>query len=181
VAYSDDPRGGLSRLVLDSLDLAIVVLSADLERELLRNAAAARLLPATLDELHPYIEGYVDSRRDVRRMPPPVRLGVGGRAFYLRVTRAEGPPPVEIVLLNEEVLRDADAFRLLNTRYGVSHREYQVVSALRQGKTNRQIAALLGLAEGTVSLYVHHLLARFGVPNRTRLVKVVDDLLFRKT
>ena len=87
---------------------------------------------------------------------------------------------VEIVLLAEEVLREVDAFKLLHTRNGVSRREYQVLTALRLGKTYRQIAVELGLAQGTVNVHVHHLLERFDAPNRTRLVRVVEEILARR-
>jgi DNA-binding NarL/FixJ family response regulator len=174
--------GDFARRALDALDSAVLVLSADLERVMHKNVGAAMLfpdeLPASMREM---IECYVSSRRDQRRQPPPVRLVVDERWFYLRVMPAGGDPPLEIVLLSEELLRDADAFRLLNTRYGVSHREYAVLRALRLGKTNRQIADELGLAEGTIALHVHHLLERFEAPNRTRLVKLVEEVLARRT
>jgi len=168
----------LRRVVLDSLDLKIIVFSADLKTELLRNAAAASVFSGEIPvEILEAVSGYVASRRDQRKQPPPFRFELGDRAFYLRVLEGVAVPPVEIVLLNEEVLRDVDAFRLLNGRHGVSRREYQVLTAMRLGKTNRQIGADLGLAEGTVNVHVHHLLARFDVPNRTRLVKIVEEIL----
>jgi DNA-binding CsgD family transcriptional regulator len=171
----------VARAVLDALDLGVVALTQDLEREIYRNAAAERLLGGALPaQLFEMISGYVDSRRDLRRMPPPVRITLGERTVYLRVTRGEGPPPVEIVLLNEEVLRDADAFRLLNARHGVTRREYQVLARIRQGKTNRQIAEELELSEATIQLHVHHLLGRFDVVNRTGLVAVIDELLRKR-
>jgi DNA-binding CsgD family transcriptional regulator len=168
----------LHRLVLDSLEQVIVVLAGDLGRVLFKNRAAAQLFegplpPAILDA----VGSYVASRDDQRKRPPPLRVELDERAFYLRVIAGLGDAAFEIVLLNEEVLRDADAFKLLNARHGVSRREYQVLSALRLGKTNRQIAADLGLAEGTINVYVHQLLERFDVPNRTRLVKVVEEAL----
>jgi DNA-binding CsgD family transcriptional regulator len=167
----------LRRVVLDALDQPILVLSADLKRVLLRNAAAARVFPAALPApLTQAIGQFVEARRADDK-PPPFRTVVGERAFYLRVVAAED---VEIAILAEEVLREVDAFKLLHAQSGLSRREYQVLNALRLGKTNRQIAGELGLAEGTVNVHVHHLLERFDVANRTRLVRVVEEILGRR-
>jgi DNA-binding NarL/FixJ family response regulator len=179
VTMIDDER--LERRVLDALDVAIIVLTADCEAELLRNAAARRLfgdqLPTTVRD---GIQLYVPSRRDLNRMPPPMRLLVGERAVYLRVVASAGPPPIEIAVMSEEVLRDADAFKLLSTRYGVTRHEFQVMAAIRLGKTNKQIAAELGLAEGTINSRVQRLLRRFDVPNRTRLADLVERIIARR-
>jgi DNA-binding CsgD family transcriptional regulator len=167
----------LRKLVLDTLDQPILVLSGDLRRVLWRNRAAEGVVAGPLPpQLAAAVAGYIAARQD-RDKPPPHRVLVGERAFYLRVLAGEPQPPVEIVLLAEEVLRDVDAFKLLHSQNGVSRREYQVLTALRLGKTNRQIALELGLAEGTVNVHVHHLLARFDVENRTRLVRVVEEIL----
>ena len=156
-----------------------MALAPDCAEERWRNAAATTLVPSPLPpHALDAISLYVASRRDQRRRPPPIRLELGERAFYLRVVEAQG---IEVALFNEEVLRDGDAFQLLNARYGVSRREYQVLVSLRLGKTNRQIAADLGLAEGTIGLHVHHLLERFDVPNRTRLVKVIEEILAKRS
>jgi DNA-binding NarL/FixJ family response regulator len=162
----------VSRAVLDALDQPILALATDLRRVLFRNHAAALLLPGTLPpSLNVAIAEYLEGREAGR---PPLRISISERNFYLRVMAA---PSLEVVVLAEERLRERDAFKLLNEKSGVSRREYQVLAALRLGKTNRQIAGELGLAEGTVNVHVHHLLARFDVPNRVRLVRVVEELL----
>ena len=162
----------LFRAVLDALDQPIFGLSPDLRRVLVRNAAAEKLVSGALPpSLSAAISEYLD-RRDGTN--PPVRIQLGDRNFYLRVISV---PSLEVVLLAEERLREADAFKFLHQKNGISRREYQVLSGLRLGKTNRQIAGELGLAEGTVNVHVHHLLSRFDVPNRTRLVRVVEEML----
>ena len=52
-----------------------------------------------------------------------------------------------------------------------------MLALIRKGKTNREIAGDLGIANGTVSRHIHNLLSRFDVPNRTRPVNVVDQVL----
>jgi DNA-binding NarL/FixJ family response regulator len=160
----------LFRAVLDALDQPIFGLSPDLRRVLVRNAAGEKLAPGTLPlSLTAAISEYLE-----RKDSPPLRIQLDDRSFYLRVISS---PALEVVLLAEERLREADAFKFLHQRNGISRREYQVLTGLRLGKTNRQIAGELGLAEGTVNVHVHHLLSRFDVENRTRLVRVVEEML----
>src|SRR5262249_13136108 len=147
----------LAQVALDALEHPVLVLSSDLKRVRLRNAAAARLFPHALpSELVGAVRRYIQARADGA---PHLRAGRGSRAFYLRAHRV-ADPAVEVVQLAEEVLREVDAFKLLSSRHGISPREYQVLTALRLGKTNRQIAGELGLAAGTVNVHVHHLLTR---------------------
>jgi len=166
---------------LDALDLGVFILSSDLQSVIHRNEHARRLvgdaLPSALTDA---LEAYILSRAQLKKAPPAMRVVLSEHSLFLRSVASAGPPPLEIVLLREELLRDVDAFRLLNARFGVSRREYQVLNALRLGKTNRQIASELGLAESTVALHVHHLLRRFDARNRTRLVNIVAQHISRR-
>lgn len=168
----------LARLALDALDVGVLVLSADLRSTLHANATGAPLVAGGIPTvLRDAIDSYVLARGNARRTPPALRVMVAGRAYFLRVVAAEGAVPVEIVFLRQEVLRDVEVLRILEERFGITRREYQIVNALRLGKTNRQIAAEYGLAEGTVARHVHRLLARMSVANRTELVHLVDELV----
>lgn len=166
------------RRALDVLDIAVVVLASDLRTKLYANAAAATLLtdgvPPTVCDA---VDSYVVARGNSRRLPPAVRVDVGAHAYYLRVVPSPGPTSLEVVFLRQEVLRDVDVLRMLEERFQITRREYQVVTALRLGKTNRQIAADFGLAEGTVARHVHRLLERMNAHNRTELVHLVDELV----
>jgi DNA-binding NarL/FixJ family response regulator len=42
-----------------------------------------------------------------------------------------------------------------------------VLQWLAEGKSNAEIAKILGVAPGTVKLHVEHILAKLGVENRT--------------
>ena len=52
-------------------------------------------------------------------------------------------------------------------RYGLTARELEVLKWLAQGRSNPDIAAILGLTPGTVKLHVERVLAKLGVENRT--------------
>ena len=59
---------------------------------------------------------------------------------------------------------------------GLSPRERQLVSLVAQGLRNREIAAELGITEGTVKVYLHAIFDKLGVANRTELaVRAGED------
>ena len=58
-------------------------------------------------------------------------------------------------------------------------RERQLVELVSRGLRNRDIAAELGVTEGTVKVYLHGIFDRFTVENRTELALRAPDLLSR--
>lgn len=48
-------------------------------------------------------------------------------------------------------------------------RQNQIVAMLQVGSSNRQIAQVLGLSEGTIKVHLHRIYQRIGVSNRTQL------------
>ncbi|HVW47503.1 MAG TPA: response regulator transcription factor, partial [Solirubrobacterales bacterium] len=64
---------------------------------------------------------------------------------------------------------DADPF-------GLTPRERQVLAALAEGATNREIAARLYMAEKTASVHVSRILAKLGVRSRTEAAAVAHRL-----
>lgn len=55
----------------------------------------------------------------------------------------------------------------LSAALGVSEREGEVLAWLSQGKSNRDIAAILSLSPRTVTKHVETIFAKIGVENRT--------------
>ncbi|MGE3512420.1 MAG: LuxR C-terminal-related transcriptional regulator [Vicinamibacterales bacterium] len=53
---------------------------------------------------------------------------------------------------------------------GLTGREIQVFSLLKQGRTNKEIAAGLNIAEATVKNHVHHLLEKLHVSTRAQAI-----------
>ncbi len=48
-------------------------------------------------------------------------------------------------------------------------RELEIIALVRQAKSNRQIGQAIGLTTGTVNQYVHRILQKLDLPNRTAL------------
>ena len=60
--------------------------------------------------------------------------------------------------------------------FDLTPRERQVLAALAEGATNREIAASLFMAEKTASVHVSRILAKLGVRSRTEAAAVAHRL-----
>jgi two-component system nitrate/nitrite response regulator NarL len=67
------------------------------------------------------------------------------------------------------------------SRYGdrppLAPRERQLISFVRRGLRNREIAEHLGVTEGTVKVYLHAVFEKLGVSSRTELAIRADEFL----
>jgi two-component system nitrate/nitrite response regulator NarP len=61
----------------------------------------------------------------------------------------------------------------------LTRRERELVELVRQGLRNRDIAAELGVTEGTVKVYLHAIFDKFHVENRTELALRAAELISR--
>ena len=73
--------------------------------------------------------------------------------------------------------RQLAAARGTRLRPSLAPRERQLVSFVRKGLRNREIAAELGVTEGTVKVYLHAIFDKLGVNNRTELAIRADEFL----
>ena len=62
-------------------------------------------------------------------------------------------------------------------RPALAPRERQLVGFVRRGLRNREIAAQLGVTEGTVKVYLHAIFEKLGVSSRTELAIRADEFL----
>jgi DNA-binding NarL/FixJ family response regulator len=51
----------------------------------------------------------------------------------------------------------------------LSQREFEVAACVARGLTNREIAAELVIADGTVASHIVHILAKLGLASRTQV------------
>lgn len=79
-----------------------------------------------------------------------------------------------MLLLREEELNFAPATL---TKLGLTAREAEVLHWIAEGKTNPEIAVILGISPRTVTTHVESIFAKLGVNNRsTALLCVVEKL-----
>ena len=64
---------------------------------------------------------------------------------------------------------------------GLTSREGEVLSWLSKGKTNRDIAQILGLSPRTVDKHLEQIYAKLGVENRTAAAAIAVNASHRKT
>ncbi len=180
-------REGLKLLLANALDLEVVGEAA--------NGSEAQGLVRTLepevvlmDLSMPVMDGAEATAR-IREEAPSVQVVV--------LTADSGNPLVEPALESGAiscVLKDASAESLAQALRDAAHgkgsvdgaalatimerrrsspggdltrRERDVLRLLAEGLSNRQIAAKLGLSEGTVRLHVGNILGKLNAPNRT--------------
>lgn len=77
----------------------------------------------------------------------------------------------------EIVKRTQDAEERAASAPPLTRRERELVELVRQGLRNRDIAAELGVTEGTVKVYLHAIFDKFQVENRTELALRAADLI----
>lgn len=61
----------------------------------------------------------------------------------------------------------------LAEQYGLTQAQTRVMELMVEGRTNREIADLLGLAEGTIKVHCSAILRALGVPNRAQALVVL--------
>jgi DNA-binding NarL/FixJ family response regulator len=122
-----------------------------------------------LDAIQAGATGYVSQQIDPTRLPHLIR----------DVMRGEAAVPRALVTRLLDEFRGRERRRLaLRERRGVdlTEREWQVVEALRQGMSTRQIADRLGIREVTVRRHISGVHHKVGVRTRAELLALIDDV-----
>jgi DNA-binding NarL/FixJ family response regulator len=70
--------------------------------------------------------------------------------------------------LRDTATRGSGRSRTVAERYGLTPGQMRVLELLTEGKTNRQIADLLGVTEGTVKIHVSAIFKAMNVTNRSQ-------------
>lgn len=107
-------------------------------------------------------------------MPPPIRLAEWAGSLSLAADAANGFPPEEVAAgrLDPEAARAVlqaaglpDDAPIAHPA-GLSDRELEVLVALARGRTNKEIAAALGISAKTVQHHVAHVYGKIGARSR---------------
>lgn len=88
--------------------------------------------------------------------------------------------PNEFLLRLEKHSR-ADAPAAFSSEFGLTMREGEVLSWLSKGKTNRDIAQILGLSPRTVDKHLEQIYSKLGVENRTAAAAIAVNATHRRS
>jgi len=91
------------------------------------------------------------------RRPEDLRTRLRAIAIDLLATRATRQSPVDTTSTADRLSRR------------LTLRQNQIVAMLKVGSSNKEIANILGLTEGTIKVHLHRIYQRTGVSNRTHL------------
>lgn len=97
-----------------------------------------------------------------------------GRQLLARAMGTSGLAET-MLLLSHTAPEDASTRRLQNIT--LTRRETEVLSWLSKGKTNRDIADILGMSPRTVNKHLEHIFEKLGVETRTAAAAVASQLL----
>jgi DNA-binding NarL/FixJ family response regulator len=164
-------------------------------RYLLAVNGAGRLMWAT-PQAQKLLSDALAGESDDVVLPEPIpqwldqaRKGKAGSKTTVMVTFA-GNEPLRLQYMgklgaNEFLLRlakdsGAEAPAEFSSELGLTTREGEVLSWLSKGKTNRDIAQILGLSPRTVDKHLEQIYAKLGVENRTAAAAIAVNAKNRK-
>jgi len=113
-----------------------------------------------LRAVHEGVVGYVLKGASAMEVVSAINAVAGGEAVC--------PPSLSLALFHwvaRHYKSPQESGRVL------SRRERELMLLLRQGRTNKEIAARLNLSEQTVKNHVHHILRKVGAPDRLAIVE----------
>ena len=182
-------RTGVANIINQESDLRVVA-EAGNGVEALEAYDRHRPDVTLLDLRMPVMEG-VEAVRHIRALDPQARvivlttydadediaraLQAGAKAYVLKDIAADALIAcIRDVLAGKTYLAPAAAAKLAEgvTRVQLTPRELATLRLLADGKSNKEIANTLGIAERTVKTHLGHLFEKLGVTSRTEAVKV---------
>jgi DNA-binding CsgD family transcriptional regulator len=178
-AYGNAALVGRLREELETLrrgveDLGQALLLLDGHRVSMTTPRATRLIGAYAgpirrgclpDAIRSWLVREDRARAVADTLPQPLLLERSGRRLIVRLVSRPGQ---RVLLLEEEQDQPLEP-RTLEV-LGLSRRESEVLVWVAEGKTNAEIAVILGTSPRTVDKHVEHVLRKLGVETRTAAV-----------
>ena len=182
-------RTGVANIINHEPDLTVVAEAANGLEAL---AAFDRYRPDVilLDLRMPEMDG-VEVVRQIRARDPQAKvivlttydtdddieraLKAGAKAYILKDISADGLIAcIHDVLAGKTYLAPAAAAKLADSvaRVQLTPRELATIRLTADGRSNKEIAAALGISERTVKTHLGHLFEKLGVTSRTEAVKI---------
>jgi len=180
-------RSGFRRLLEDDPEIRVVAEANDGPQAV---EAATRLHPqvAVLDFALPSMNGAVAARQILKNSPKTavLMLSMHGEASYVRTCLEAGAQGYMLknamgLELADAVKRIAAGERVLDRRLGslaesssparaLTTRELEVLQLIVNGKSNKDIAAVLGVSANTISVHRANIMQTLGLHNTAELV-----------
>lgn len=189
-------RDGLRRLLATQSDFQVVAEASDGKEAI---ALAAELKPDVLllDLAMPRVPG-MEVLRELGRQELPLRtilltaaiqpfavttaLQLGARGIVLKAS------PPELLLKSirsvcdgqfwvgsEPVTTWARSGRPSGSDFGLTTREVEIIAAIREGSSNREIASKLAISEETVKRHLSNIYGKLGVNSRLELAVLASE------
>lgn len=202
----DDPivRTGL-RTILGTADGLEIVAEASDGREAIEMVRLHRPDVVFMDLQMPRMNG-IEATREIRALPGPPEivvltalnvddtcidaLAAGACSFVVKASSNEDLIRAARTAVTDEPFYSPAAAKTLRAalpgarqaaearRFAeLTDRERQIAAHLREGHSNREVAAALHISEGTVKSHINQMLTRLGLTNRTQLAVLADRVL----
>jgi DNA-binding NarL/FixJ family response regulator len=182
-------RTGVANIISQEPDLQVVAEAAN-GQEAVDAYTRHRPDVTLLDLRMPVMEG-VEAVRQIRAIDPAARvivlttydtdeditraLKAGAKAYILKdIAAAALIACIHDVLAGKTYLAPSAAAKLAErvTQVQLTPRELAALRSLADGRSNKEIAAALGISERTVKTHLAHLFEKLGVTSRTEAIKV---------
>jgi DNA-binding NarL/FixJ family response regulator len=180
-------RRGFRRMLEDEDDIRVVGEASD-GHDAVQAAAELRPTVVVMDFALPSMNGAVATRLILKSSPETavLILSMHSEPAYVRTCREAGARGYLLknamdLELVEAVRQVAAGIQVLDPRLGrlsgpsvpaaaLSTRELEVLQLIVHGKSNKEIAIILGLSANTVSVHRANIMQTFGIHNTAELV-----------
>lgn len=163
----------LAREAVDVAGMGTVLLDSQ-GRMAWRSPQAAEWLTQAFNTVgtpHPAAEEWLRHARDDGEAQTP--LNAGNRLIARHM--GQGSPGESMLLVTQTRSDDAASQRLHDV--ALTPRETEVLSWVAKGKTNRDIADILGMSHRTVNKHLEHIFEKLGVETRSAATAVANKIL----
>jgi len=165
----------LTREAVDVAGLGVVLLDTQ-GRIAWRSPQATRWLEEAPGLQSPHGTSCVSDWLQQAVTKGEARTGLpGGGCLQARHLGQAGPGEIMLLLRQAGAIADSAHDRLANA--ALTPRETEVLSWLAKGKTNRDIADILGMSPRTVNKHLEHIFEKLGVETRTAAAAIANSLL----